>query len=140
MKLSPASSKMIMVICIAALVFVAGGAVAFVVFDTLASLESLPFALKSLPFALGVLLTSGLNIFKVVLLEKTVRKTVEMDDPNTGKNYVRFQYLIRYFLTAAILLVAGLTPFISVWGALCGIFTMQISIIAVRSMKFDDKS
>jgi len=125
MKLSPASGKMIMFIGITALVFMAGGAVFY-------------RSLEAVAFSLGVILTSALNAGKVIMLERTVKKAIDMDDPKTGKNYVRTQFLLRYVLTAAILVVAGLTPFISVWGALFGIFTLQISVIIVRAMKLDD--
>jgi hypothetical protein len=125
--LSPPSKRMIMVICIAALVIMAGGAVFY-------------RSLEALPFALGVFLTSALNVGKIFLLERTAKKAMDMDDPNTGKNFVRLQFLLRYFLTAAILLVAGLTPFVSVWGALIGIFTLQIAVISIRHTKYDENT
>jgi len=114
-----------MIIAIAAVVLMAGGAVLY-------------RSVEAIPFALGVFLTSALNVGKVLMLERTVNRTINMDDPETGKNFVRLQFLLRYFLTAAILLVAGLTPFVSVWGALFGLFTLQISVIFVRSMRFDE--
>jgi hypothetical protein len=131
-------------------------------------------ALAVIPFTLGVLITSGLNIFKVRMLENTVYKVVSMDDQEMGKNIVRFQYLIRYLLTGVVLVVVGFihvytspptisvianneatyiavwatlfpnapqslltAPFISLWGALFGIFTLQMSVIIVRSMKLE---
>jgi len=62
----------------------------------------------ALPFAFGVLITSGLNLYKIRLLESTVQKVVHMDDQEAGKNIVRFQYLLRYFLTAIVLVAVGL--------------------------------
>ena len=128
-------------------------------------------SLAALPFALGVLITSGLNILKIRMLERAVQKISHMDDQDEGKNLVRFQYLLRYFLTGAVLVVIGLiqnyttppplysardwyigvwvtlfpggpeallnAPFISVWGAVAGIFTLQIAVIIVRSMKLE---
>jgi len=130
MNLTLAGRKMVIMIGVAAAIFIAVGAAVYILVGTLPSLESLPFAL-------GVVLTSALNVLKVILLERTVKRTIDMSDPNAGKNYVRIQYLLRYFLTAAILLVAGLTPFINVWGAVCGIFTLQVSVFTVRMMKLD---
>jgi len=122
---------MIIVIAISALVIMAGGTAIYRSFE-------------ALPFILGALMTSSLNIGKVFLLERTVRKTLDIENPESGKNYVRLQYLVRYFLTGAILLGAGLmatfTPHISViWGAVAGIFTLQISVIIVRSLKYEDE-
>ena len=125
----------------------------------------------ALPFAFGVIITSGLNIIKIRMLEQTVRKVIEMDDPEAGKNVVRLRYLLRYFLTGVVLVAVGLihsyttppplyssrgsylavwsqlfpggpesllsSPLISIWGALAGIFTLQLSVILVRSMKLE---
>ena len=102
-------------------------------------------SIDALYFAIGVILMSSLNVFKIWLLEKSVRKTLDMDDPDAGKNYVKLQYLARYFLTAAVLFGAGLItmyvepPFINVWGALAGAFTFQIAVIVSRHMKVEDE-
>ena len=128
-------------------------------------------SLAAIPFALGVIATSGLNILKLRMLEKTVQKVVNMDDQEAGKNVVRLQYLLRYFLTGVVLVAIGLiqtytspppfyssrdgyigiwaaifpnapealltAPIISVWGALFGIFTLQLAVIIVRSLKLE---
>jgi len=132
MKLSLASKKMILVIIMAAFVLMAVGSAVFFFVAPLPSIDALYFSF-------GVILTSALNIGKVFLLERAVKKTIELDDPNHGKNYIRLQYLLRYFLTALVLVAAGLAPFISIWGALAGVFTLQISVIAVRSMKLEEE-
>ena len=131
MNLSLLSKKMILFIGIAALFIIAGGAAIY-------------RSLDALYFAFGVILTSSLNIFKVFLLERAVKKTTSLEIPDAGKNYIRIQYLLRYLLTGIVLLAAGLIstyvdpPFINVWGAAAGIFTMQISLIIVRSMKLNE--
>ena len=131
MNLSMPSRRIILVIGISALVLIAVGAVIY-------------RSLEALYFAVGVILTSSLNVFKVMLLERTVKKAVDMEQPDTGNNYVRLQYLLRYFLTGLVLLAAGLVsvyvepPFINIWGAVAGLFTLQIAVISVRSMKFDE--
>jgi len=97
------------------------------------------------PFALGVLIMTAVNIFKIFLLERTVNATVGMDNIDTGKNYVRLQYLLRYFITGVVLLAVGLLfwqeliPEACAWGAVIGVFTLQISVMIVRHMKFDDE-
>jgi len=101
-------------------------------------------SLEALYFAFGVILTSSLNVLKIIMLERTVNKVVGMDEPDAGKNYVRLQYLLRYILTGAVLLAAGLIsvyvhpPFINIWGAVAGIFTLQIAVISVRAMRMDE--
>jgi len=101
-------------------------------------------SIDSLYFIIGVLLTSSLNIGKIVLLNRTVQRTLDMDNPDKGKTYIRLQYLMRYFLTGAVLLAAGIItmyvepPFINLWGALAGVFTLQISVIITRHMKIEE--
>jgi len=132
MKISKMSGKMIQMVGISALVFMLGGAVFY-------------RSLAAFPFALGVLIPAALNMLKIYMLDRTVNKVVDMDDPNTGKNYVRMQYLFRYLLTGLVLLAIGLIhtntdpPLISIWGAVAGVFTMQISVIICRSKKYDEE-
>jgi len=152
------SRLMIKMVLIAALIIIAIGAVYY-------------RSLAAIPFALGVLITSGLNILKLRMLERTVQKVIYMEDQEMGKNLVRLQYLLRYFLTGVVLVAIGLihnftspppfysdrewyiavwgtifpnapeslltAPFISMWGALAGIFTLQLSVIIVRSFKLE---
>jgi len=152
------SRLMIRMVVVAALVIIVIGAVFY-------------RSLAAVPFALGVMVTSGLNIIKVRMLEQTVRRVVKMDDQEAGKNVVRLQYLLRYFITGVVLVAVGLiqnyttappiyssresyfavwavlfpnapesllsSPFISIWGAIIGIFTLQLSVILVRSMKLE---
>jgi len=131
MKLSKTTRNMIFFICIAALAFIVGGVIFY-------------RSIHALYFAIGVILTSSLNIGKVFLLQRTVQKTLEKDDIKSGKNYVRVQFLLRYALTTVVLLAAGLIsvyvepPFINIWGAIAGIFTLQISVLIVRNRKLDD--
>ena len=149
---------MIKMVIVAALIIIVIGAVFY-------------RSLAVIPFALGVFVSSGLNIFKLRMLERTVQKVIHMDDQEAGKNVVRLQYLLRYFLTGIVLVAVGLisnftsppppfsarqwyigvweaifpnapesllnAPFISIWGAIAGIFTLQLSVILVRTMKLE---
>ena len=131
MNLSLPSRKMISVISITTLVIILGGVAIYRSID-------------AVYFALGTIMTSSLNVFKVLHLERTAKKVVSMDQPETGKNYVRLQYLLRYFLTGIVLLIAGLIsvyaspPFINIWGAIAGVFTLQIAVVSVRSMDLEE--
>ena len=152
------SRLMMKMVLIAASIMIVGGAVYY-------------RSLAAIPFAFGVLATSGLNIFKLRMLERTVQKVIYMEDQEAGKNIVRFQYLLRYFMTGVVLVIIGLihnfttpppfysdrdgyiavwatifpnapealltAPLISIWGALFGIFTLQLSVIIVRSLKLE---
>ena len=132
MELSKIAKRMILFIGVAALALIVVGAAIYRSID-------------ALYFAIGVIASSSLNVGKVFLLERTVQKTLEMDDPASGKNYVRLQFLVRYVFTGLVLVAAGLIsnyvepPFINIWGALAGIFTLQISVIIVRHSKLDEQ-
>ena len=132
MKISRLGKRMVFFVGVSAFVFILAGVAIYRSID-------------ALYFAFGVILTSSLNVLKVYMLERTARKTLDIEDQKEGKNFVRFQYLIRYFLTAAVLLGVGLVtlyadpPFINIFGAVAGIFTLQVSVIIVRSMKIEDE-
>ena len=94
--------------------------------------------ISALHFAIGAAMTSALNIFKMYMIERTVHKAVDYDDGAAGKNYLRFQYLVRFFLTAAVLLVAALTKlYAMLYGAIFGLFSMQIAVVAIGALKLD---
>ena len=137
MKLSVTSRRMISVICIAAIVFIIAGVIVSLALDTIEDDQAIWFAL-------GVLLTSGLSVVKVILLERAISKTLDMDNPTAGSNYIRIQYLMRYLMTGGALALAGIVtrfvqpPFLNLYGAIAGAFTLQISVIVVRSMKLED--
>ena len=132
MELAPTSKKIVVMVCVLAGIMMLAGVVIYRSID-------------AAYFAIGVILTSSLNVGKIFLLDRTVKKALEMTDPNYGKNYVRLQYLLRYFLTGAVLLGAGLVsmyvepPFINLWGAVAGLFTYQIAVVIVRHSKLDDE-
>jgi len=149
-------------VLISALVIIVAGVIFYIVIGQV---------LAAIPFVLGVLATSGFNIFKVRMLERTVQKVIYMEDQEAGKNTVRLQYLLRYFMTGVLLVIIGLihtfttapefysnrelylavwaaifpnapeyfhaAPFISIYGALFGLFTLQLAVILVRSLKLE---
>jgi len=112
------SQKMIQVIAVLALILCFGGLVFF-------------RSAEAIPFALGVLLSCMLNAVKVILLERMVRKlSASAASYQTYRVYV--QFLLRFLLTAGTLLLAVFVPFISLLGAICGIFTLPLSAFAMK--------
>ena len=106
-----------MIIGVSALVLIAGSAVFY---------RSLLF----LPFALGVFLTCALNCLKVVMLERAVEKA--MDKGSGAKGYMGLQYLLRFLLTGIVLALAATQDFISLWGAIAGIFTFPVAALSLK--------
>lgn len=127
MKLSKPAKRMILVICGSSLVFMGAGAVYY-------------RSLTALFFALGVALAMGMNSAKVVMIERAVDRTAEIEEKKEGRNYVRFQYILRILLTGAILGISVAVATECLWGAIAGVFTFQIAAYSLRFMKLDEDS
>ena len=120
------SKKMIIVIGISSLVLIGAGGLFY-------------RAYPAVPFAAGVLLTSGLNALKVIMLGRAAVRAAEINDINAGRSYMRGQYFLRFLLTGFVLAAAMIAPdeVVSIWGAIAGIFTFQIAAIAIKFIKPD---
>ena len=118
MRLSDIAKRMMRVIGVLLLLLVAASAVYY---------RSLDF----LPFALGALLGVALNVAKILLLDRSVSRITHMEKEGAG-NYIRFQHFFRFLLTGLVLLLAALVPFINIWGAAAGIFTLQIAVFFAK--------
>ena len=90
-----------------------------------------------LPFAYGVLLTCALNCVKVLHIEHTVKKAVEGQSAGAWGGA---QYMLRFFLTGAVLVFAAVSPHINLWGAIAGIFTLQIAAYGLRFLLSRDQA
>ena len=116
--MSDVAKKMTWVICALLLLLIAGGAVYY-------------RSLEALPFAYGSLLGCGVNILRIFLLDRAVKKTVGMD-PAQAANYVRLQYLLRFVLTGVVLVLAALVPLINIWGAAAGVLSYQVAALSLK--------
>jgi len=90
-----------------------------------------------LPFAIGAILGGGLNIVKILLLNRIVEKTVSMDPSVTVRSFYA-QYFLRFILTIGVLLAAALVPFISLWGAVAGVGIFPIAAYSMSLFKLED--
>jgi len=110
---------MIFVLCILMAIIVVASAVYF---------RSFAF----LPFAAGVLLVVALNIVKVIMLDRAVDKALTMTEGKDAGSYMRFQYFLRLILTGAVLIFAAISPYIELWGAVVGVFTMPVAAYSMK--------
>ena len=81
-----------------------------------------------LPFGTGLLAGILISFAKVVLLEKSISKAVEMDDGGRAKNYANLQSILRYLGTFA--LIAGAVSFpkiFGLFGIIVGILSLQLA-------------
>jgi hypothetical protein len=123
-KLSGTAKKMMMVVAVLVGVFILASAL----YD-----RSFGF----LPFAAGALLGGGLNIVKIVLLDRIVAKTVAQDVTVTTRSFYA-QYFLRLFLTIGALVLAVFVPFISPWGAAAGVISFPLAAHAMRFFPHQD--
>jgi hypothetical protein len=138
MKNSLAARRMIASIIVISLICIAAGVIAALSHQCTDDCSHLLGWIEPVPFALGVALMSALNVAKVFLIERTVNKTVEIENTGAGKTYIRLQYFLRFFLTGVVLVIAAVTDFIDIWGAVAGVFTFQIAAFSLKFMKLDE--
>ena len=127
MKISVTARRMVIGIIVTSLVFIAAGALYYRSYGVF-------------PFAAGVVLMAALNVLKVAMLERAVNNAVDIEDKKDAGNYLRVQYMLRLLLTGIVLFIAATdkVPFVSLWGAIAGIFTFQIAAFSIKFYPADD--
>ncbi len=110
------TSKQIIVTTIA-LFFIIFGIATFIVDDA-----------KS--FLIGITFGTIFSILRLILLEKTLNKAMDMTSQK-AINFTRIHYTLRYFLTFAVLLIAAYRDF-NILGVVIGIILPVPSIYIVN--------
>lgn len=87
------------------------------------------------PFAGGVILAAAVGVLRIVLLERSLVRAVEMGD--RAGMYMQKQYLMRFAMLAAAFAAAALVPWLSIWGAAAGITAAQIAVPMSRTKDTD---
>ena len=116
MRVSETSRKLFTIMAVVALIIIIGGALYH---------RSMP---EVMYFALGVILTTCLNAVKLLMLERTAEKIVNLEEEARAKGAAGLQYLLRFVLTIGVFLAAAFIPLIDLFGAIFGIFTMPLSL------------
>lgn len=96
------------------------------------------FANSILYWAVGVALGTAVSVLKVVMLEKTLNKAVDMS-PEDAKNYTRSRYTFRMVLTIALVVVAIKIPYINVIGLIVGLLLIQPAVYIVNFINRNNK-
>lgn len=120
MKLLGDSRRVLLVIWLFAAVLILGGAI-------------FHRSLEAVWFGFGVVLSCTLNSVKVFMIERTVRRALDMAGQGTAAGgFAAGQYFIRFLLTAGVLVLAATNDFISLWGAALGLFSLQVGIFWLK--------
>ena len=116
--LSEVSQKMILAILAIAGIICLGGLIFY-------------RSIEAFYFANGVILASALNVAKVFMLENMVKKLGVSED-SFKMSSVYLQYILRFVLTAVVLLIGVFVPFISLFGIVGGVLTLPLSGFAMK--------
>ena len=116
--LTEVTQKMILIIAVLAGIICLGGLAFF-------------RSIEAFYFANGVILAAVLNGCKVILLEKMVKKLgAAPESYRTHRVYL--QFILRFALTAGVLLIGVFVPFVNLFGIAAGIFTLPIAGFAMK--------
>lgn len=74
----------------------------------------------------GVLFGCLFTIIRLRLMDISVQKAVKKD-PGKASGYFTRQYIIRYIMSIAVLVVAALEPSISLYGTMLAMFSLKIA-------------
>ncbi|NMA83906.1 MAG: hypothetical protein GX962_08590 [Epulopiscium sp.] len=87
------------------------------------------FFVKDLwPFWLGMITGTICSVVKIYMMEASINKALQMDKKQANL-YTNVQYILRYTLTAGVLIVLAITqPPIAILGGTIGLFTMKIAV------------
>ncbi|MGN1318388.1 MAG: ATP synthase subunit I [Lachnospirales bacterium] len=89
------------------------------------------FTSESLYWVFGIVLGTAISVFKVIMLEKTLNKAVDMS-PEDAKNYTRTRYTYRLVLSILAVVVCIKIPFINVIGVIVGLLLVQPAVYIVN--------
>lgn len=90
---------------------------------------------KPLAYVLGLLVGGGLSAMKILLLERSIAKTVDMEQKN-AQSMARLHFFLRYGLTVLVLVgVVLLRQYIGLFGTLLGLLALQLSAYAANAVE-----
>jgi len=82
---------------------------------------------NSIGFFIGAFIGTSLSVFRLILLEKALAKSLDMEK-KVASSYMNRQYFFRYLVTAICLVVIAINhPRINLIGAGLGLINMQAS-------------
>ena len=82
-------------------------------------------------FAYGVLFGCIFAVLKLILLERSLNKSVNMPE-GQAQNYIRLHYMLRYFLTGVVLAVAAVRGISALIGVVICLFSLRPAIFIVN--------
>lgn len=87
-----------------------------------------------LPFFWGLVLGTGVSLWKVWLLDRAVDRALAMEKTKAG-NYVSIQHMLRLGITGVVLVLGADVPQINLWGVAAGIMAFQLALYVSQMKK-----
>ena len=100
--------------------------IAMIAFSLIIYIVGLFITQSKISWTVGIAFGLIFSLLKFKLMERTISKSLTLP-PAKAKNYMNGQYMLRYALTAIVLIVAALEPTISLVGVFFGLYSMKIS-------------
>ncbi|WP_054739693.1 ATP synthase subunit I [Cellulosilyticum ruminicola] len=107
---------------------------AMITFSVLVYIIGIFIVSNKMSWTLGLAFGLIFSLLKLKLMEKTIGKAILLS-PAKAKNYMNMQYMLRYGLTAIVLIIAALESSISLLGVFFGLLSMKIGAYATIWMK-----
>lgn len=112
-------------------------ALSLVVYGLIISFKSF-FQINFVYFTIGMLFGMIFTILKVLLLDRTLNKAIDMPEEN-AVNYTRLHYTLRYFLTGVVIVVAALNPKVSLLGVVLALLVLRPAAYLTSRGEKDEK-
>jgi len=103
----------------------------FVIIDLILFGLSFVFIKEPVPFILGLIFGSLISILNFMELGNTLNRAVTMA-PDKAQSFTTVKYFIRYIVTAVVLYVSIVAPYINVLGTILGLVIIKIIILVMN--------
>ena len=86
---------------------------------------------KPLPFVLGILFGSAISVLNFIELANTLSRAITMPQ-DKAQSFTVIKYFIRYIVTAVVIYVSIIAPYINIVGTIIGLFIIKIIILVTN--------
>ena len=81
-------------------------------------------------FALGLVLGAIHSILKIIMMEKSLNRIADVGDETQGKHVKtigQVAFIGRYVITAVVLVIGAVVPFLGLFGTIAGIVSLRFA-------------
>ena len=86
---------------------------------------------KPIPFILGIIFGSAISVLNFIELANTLTRAITMPQ-DKAQSFTVIKYFIRYIVTAVVIYVSIVAPYINVVGTIVGLFIIKIIILVTN--------